>query len=88
MEDQVKGLKLHFFFLTKKGTRRLNEYLSGRSWKVCETEVKGLGLDLPGSPVVRIHLPVRETRVTPGLGRSLHAGTTKAMHLSTEPVGI
>ena len=46
-EDQVKGLKLISSSSQKKRSRRLNAYLSSRSWKVCETEVKGFGFGLP-----------------------------------------
>ena len=41
--DQMKALKLISSSSQKKGVQRLDEYLSGRSWKVCETEVKMFG---------------------------------------------
>ena len=70
-EDQVKGLKLISSSSQKKGTRRLNEYLSGRSWKVCETEVKRFGFGPPWwSSGKNPSANAGNTSLTPGLGRS------------------
>ena len=80
-EDQVKGLKLISSSSQKKGTRRLDEYLSGRSWKIWDWGQKVWVWTSLVVQWLRIHLAMQETGVWFLVWEdpTCH-GTTKPMH--------